>query len=247
MTTTPRIADVTDQILDTTFTYGGSGTTEQNYTAAARSLNFAEGNSFKSAERQPVTTIPKIFPFQDSIGLFGAENRFVKMAMNLQNPVSAFYEEPGYQPARLDIEKMVVNDPYTYANQGDGPGAAYVDRKKDNYVVNTYEPAFVDGATVLRNINSLFFKVEINNLKTGNIYTDSWLDVRLYNQYFEEHPYDVMYVKRKEPFYIGFHARNTKRLPYNITCAVGLSANNIVNDGILDETLVPERLRATKP
>ena len=64
-------------------------------------------------------------------------------------------------------------------------------------------------------------KINLKNLKTGNIYLDSWLDVRLYTQDREEHPYDVMYCGRRDSFYIGFHARNTKRLPYNVECIIG--------------------------
>ena len=36
----------------------------------------------------------------------------------------------------------------------------------------------------------------------------------------EEHAYDTMYVPVGEFFYIGFHARNTKRLPYNVRMTV---------------------------
>lgn len=30
-----------------------------------------------------------------------------------------------------------------------------------------------------------------------------------------------MYVRMNDFFYIGFHARNTKRLPYNVSLVVG--------------------------
>ena len=63
--------------------------------------------------------------------------------------------------------------------------------------------------------------VDLRNLKTGNKYIDSWLDVRLYTDKREEHPYDLMYVPATSFFYIGFHARNTRRLPYNVQCTVG--------------------------
>ena len=63
-------------------------------------------------------------------------------------------------------------------------------------------------------------KIDLHNLKTGNKYIDAWFDVRLYKPNREEHPYDVMYVDPKGFFYIGFHARNTKRLPYNVNMTV---------------------------
>ena len=37
-----------------------------------------------------------------------------------------------------------------------------------------------------------------------------------------EWPYDKMYINPKSFFYIGFHARNTKRLPYNVSMTVEL-------------------------
>ena len=246
MTTTPRIANVSNQILNTIREYGASGTAMQSYSAASRCLNFADGATFKTAENQPVTTIPKAFGFKDTVGLFGAENHFVKMDMRLQNPVSAVYEEPGWESAGSSVEAVDLNDPYTFANEGEGPGQAYINEILDTATVNTYQPAAIDAATIIRNIESKYFKVELVDVKTGNIYIDNWLDVRLYNQYFDEHPYPIMYVKRSEPFYIGFHARNTKRLPYNVECIVGRSQNDVLNDGVLDENLVPPQLRATK-
>lgn len=109
------------------------------------------------------------------------------------------------------------------------PGAAYIDYTADldddgscsdrPVCRNAYEPAQLS-ADIIPAANSKYYKIELKNLKTGNIYIDSWLDVRLYNKYREEHPYDIMYIKQNEMFYIGFHARNTKRLPYNVVCSV---------------------------
>ena len=66
-----------------------------------------------------------------------------------------------------------------------------------------------------------YVSVDLENLKTGNKYIDNWFDVRLYSKSREEHPYDKMYVRLNDYFYIGFHARNTKRLPYNVKCVIG--------------------------
>ena len=52
-------------------------------------------------------------------------------------------------------------------------------------------------------------------------YIDAWLDVRLYSNSRKEHPYNKMYVKATDDFYIGFHARNTRRLGYDVECVVG--------------------------
>ena len=82
-----------------------------------------------------------------------------------------------------------------------------------------------DGEKILEHISLGFIvdflKVDLENLKTGNQYIDSWFDVRLYTRDRKEHPYNKMYVHLNDVFYIGFHARNTKRLPYNVSCDVG--------------------------
>ena len=98
----------------------------------------------------------------------------------------------------------------------------------DLFTINEYEPAqFINELTILP--RSLV-KVDLNNLKTGNKYIDSWFDVRLYQKNREEHPYDIMYVPYNSYFYIGFHARNTKRLPYNVSMTV---------DGLYSEFTLP--------
>ena len=61
-----------------------------------------------------------------------------------------------------------------------------------------------------------FMSVEIVNKGTDNIYNDDWLDVRLYAKDRVEHPYSKMYIPVSETFYAGFHARNTRELPYDI-------------------------------
>ena len=33
--------------------------------------------------------------------------------------------------------------------------------------------------------------------------------------------YDEMYVSPKDTIYVGFHARNTRHLPYNVTVTIG--------------------------
>ena len=94
-----------------------------------------------------------------------------------------------------------------------------MDFDKDLTIVNTYEPA---NLTMVKRANTnSYISVDLNNLKTGNKYIDSWLDVRLYTSDREEHPYDKMYVRLKDYFYIGFHARNTRRLDYNVEALIG--------------------------
>ena len=76
-------------------------------------------------------------------------------------------------------------------------------------------------SNTLESIPRPLVRIDLNNLKTGNKYIDAWFDTRLYTKDRVEHPYDVMYVNPSSYFYIGFHARNTKRLPYNVRMTVG--------------------------
>ena len=253
--TTCRNLDVTPQILDHHRIYGASDSTSPNHSASSRSLNYANGASIQRPETERVSTIPRIMNYKDSVGLFGAENHFVKVDVLLQNPILGDYEINTYKPAVLGQETVNPLDPYTLANDGyDFPGQAYIDFDADEdtdgscgltVCINTYEPAKFSGES-LEGINSKFFKVELKNLKTGNIYIDSWLDTRLYNRHHEEHPYDIMYIKYNEPFYIGFHARNTKNLPYNVNCVIGQAVEGSPLPGFVELKDVDPRYLATK-
>ena len=224
---TSRLIDVTPQVLEFHNIYGGSDNTNQGYTSSSRALNYSKGASIQKPEFEQVSDIPREIKFKDSVGLFGSENHFVKVRFNLQNPISGDFVINDYLPAATSVEIPYGPDPYTHANQGyDEPGQAFIDLGADLWIIkDDYEPATTSG-DVFPNLTSAFFKVELKNLKTGNIYVDSWLDVRLYNKNYEEHPYDIMYVKHNEPFYIGFHARNTRRLPYNVLCEVGVTSDD---------------------
>ena len=84
---------------------------------------------------------------------------------------------------------------------------------------NTYEPARF--SNTLDTLPQALVSIELENLKTGNKYIDAWLDVRLYTKDRKEYAYDKMYINPDSYFYIGFHARNTRRLPYNVQLKVG--------------------------
>ena len=160
---------------------------------------------------------------KDSVGLFGAENLFVKITVDVDFKVITQETVVNtYFPARISTEQQVADDPYTTLNTGgDTPrsGQAYIDETLDLTTVNTYEPAFITDTT--DPIPDGVLSIILNNKGTGNQYVDKHLDVRIYNRQREEHPYDVMYVRPKDFFYIGFHARNTRRLPFDVTLRIG--------------------------
>ena len=94
------------------------------------------------------------------------------------------------------------------------------DYEKDLTTVETYEPAVLTNK--LTSIHDPVVGINLSNLKTGNQFIDKWLDIRLYSRSRLEHPYDLMYVRPNDYFYIGFHARNTRRLPYDVECMIGI-------------------------
>ena len=202
--------DVTEQITWTRRTYGASDNTNPAYTASSKSLNYANGGSIQNSVNQSVSAIPYTLAYKDSVGLFGASNYFIKVKCEIRT-IQGFidYEEPGWQAAivRESAEEL---DPYYVTAVVDG--LPELDPQ--------YESAKFSGS-LLPNYANPFVSVDLTNIKTGNIYTDSWLDVRLYTCDKEEHPYDKMYIRPDQFFYIGVHARNTKRLPYDLKCLIG--------------------------
>ena len=202
--------DVTEEILQNHLIYGASDNTAPQGLAASRSLNYAAGPSITRPDNVGVSLIPYTLKYKGAVGLFGAENYFVKVKVSL-DPTVVFkcYEEPYWECAV--IYNSVDNDPYY--------NEAILDFDKDLNIENTYEPARLNMSLSTR--FDAFVSVDLNNLKTGNIYIDSHLDVRLYTADREEHPYDQMFVRQNDYFYIGFHARNTRRLDYNVDVVVG--------------------------
>ena len=202
--------DVTAEILRNNLIYGSSDNTAPAGLSSSRSLNYASGPSITRPDNIAISLIPFALKYQDAVGLFGAENYFVKInvAVDLQF-VTACFEEKFWECAVMT--KVVDTDPYYTA--------AIIDESLDLITLNDYEPAKITTAPKKR-LNS-YVSIDLNNLKTGNKYVDNWLDVRLYTADREEHPFDKMYVREKSYFYLGVHARNTRRLPYNIECLIG--------------------------
>ena len=202
--------DVSQEILNNHLIYGASDNTAPQGIAASKSLNYAKGASIQKPVLEKVSVVPRRLKYADTVGLFGAENVFIKVDLNIKDTGNLCFEEPGWLCLKITLGALpVVNTYYT----------AVMDPDKDLDTVNTYEPAQI--VNTLANIPNPYIGVSLANLKTGNKYIDSWFDVRLYTKAKEEHPYDEMYLPVRDYFYIGFHARNTKRLPYNVECLIG--------------------------
>ena len=205
--------NVTEEIRRKRLIYGASDNTNPANVASAKALNYAQGATIQYPERSSISTIPYTLNYTDTVGLFGTENHFVRVELNIIGDILfVCYEEPGWECAAFKIDESILDPFYD---------EAIIDLKTSP-PVNTYSDAIVQG-NVLPNIglNRGYISVELENLKTGNQYIDDWLDIRLYTQSKEEHPFQKMYVRSKSYFYIGFHARNTKRLDYNVRCVIG--------------------------
>lgn len=194
--------------------YGASDNSAQNNTAASKSLNYANGPTLQRPEQVVIYAMPTYDKWQDEVGLFGAENKFIHYTYS-SNTISAVacFEDVGYECAQYH--------PFT---QERDPGWTGMTWNPKNFAEEeTYEQALVitDNQIPDYSPQKMFVSVEIVNHGTDNIYNDDWLDVRLYAKDRMEHPYKKMYVPWKEPFYAGFHARNTRRLPYNVDIVIG--------------------------
>ena len=204
--------DVTQQI-NRHMIASGSGSSRPEYYSVNRSLNYAKSsNSLINAAADRITAAPAIREYKDSVGLFGAENIFIKVDVDISNTLL------------LDGNGVVQDDYIELAITDVDDGGFYwddavVDYSLDLTTVNSYEPAVLDNS--LNFIPNAVASVNLQNLKTGNKFIDCWFDTRLYTKERMEHPYDLMYVPLGSYFYVGFHARNTKRLPYNVRMTVG--------------------------
>jgi len=256
--------DVTQQILRYHQLYGGSDNTQAAGLAASKSLNYAQGATLQRPLKVNASVIPYTFNFKDQIGLFGAENVYVRVDIDIKTIIGSIYEETGWAPADITLGDFVYTDEYVQAD---------IDYGCDEYCQHQPEPCAESGdcgnhgiltpagcvawwtntggggtdyftncysdEKISSDIPDFFqpkVSVRLDNLKTGNIYIDTWLDTMIYTKDGEMWPFDVMYLNPKDFFYVGFHARNTRHLPYNIDVIIG--EEFLPDAGITDRALI---------
>ena len=205
--------DVTQDLNRRQAVYGARSTSSPAYTSPNRTLDYAKiGSNINQAQREPVSVLPLTLNYQDTVGLFGVENVYIKLDLNITNTAYNTEDqiENDYKDATTVPGPILVVNTYTDANS---------DFNRDLFVENTYEPAEINNS--LTKYPNPVVSIDLKNLKTGNKYIDTWFDVRLYDRNRIEHAYDRMYVDIKDVVYLGFHARNTKRLPYNVQVQIG--------------------------
>jgi len=222
--------NVTQEIQQNHIVYGASDYTAPSGLAASKSLNYVKGPTITEPDRASVSVIPYSIRYADSDGLFGAENYFLQVDVAITADVAkACFAEIGWECAYIDFtDKSDVGTNYE-------PAAMDInDPPEENsyFTANILEdrlPVVPDG----------YISIDLENIKSNNRFIDDWLDVRLYTQDREEHPFNKMYMRGLGHFYIGVHARNTKRLPYDIMCNVGLEYRTF--DSIEDKRLIMKR------
>jgi hypothetical protein len=154
--------DVSQEILNNHLVYGASDNTAPQGLAASKSLNYAKGASIQKPVLEKVSVVPRRLKYADTVGLFGAENVFIKVDLNVKDTGNLCFEEPGWQCLKITLGTFpIVNTYYT----------AVMDPDKDLDTVNTYEPAQIINS--LANIPNPYIGVSLANLKTGNKYIDS--------------------------------------------------------------------------
>ena len=218
--------DVTQGIQQSYIVYGASDYTAPGGLAASKSLNYAKGPTINNPDRNSISVVPSTLRYADSVGLFGAENYYLRVDLDISSSiVKACFEEDGWSCAKINYLFIETDNNYSSAAIDDS----------DFPVENSYEQADVIN-TGLPVLDNGYISIDLKNIKSGNRFLDDWLDIRLYTQDKEEHPYDKMYIKLKGSFYIGVHARNTKRLPYDILCDIGQEYRSY--ESIKDKNLI---------
>ena len=216
------MADITDQLNSSRNTYGGSDLTNPAYNAASKSLNLSSAtNSIINATGVTISTIPFTITYEDSIGLFGAENYYTKINLNVIDTGNQQIIVNDYIGLTRSTDVALLN---TYS-------AATEDELLDIAPANDFDPASRELG--IDELPELFITLELNNEGTGNIYNDKHIEANLYDSNFNIANYEDALVNSKGEFYLGVHCYNTRRIPYKISVTIGESA--LVPDQMTDE------------
>jgi hypothetical protein len=214
--------DVTEQYLATLTKYGGSEYTGPDSLVGSNSIVYAQGPSMQRAIEQTVTTVPFEINYQGDIGLMGTENIFFKINLDIKDTGASIncFEELNWECVKVsddngiqDCAKDNEGNIYCYENATIDTDAPEGDEPLYAAARFTNELPFTDGDTLIG--------VRLTNEGTGNIYEDKNVDSMLYSKCRFEHGFDDMLVSLRGYFYVGIHARNTKRNAYNVKCKVG--------------------------
>ena len=224
--------NVTDQIRLYNNLYGGSDNTQAGGLAASKALNYAPAPTLQQAQRVSTTVYPFTFKLVGQVGLMGAENYYVRVDVNLLTPLDAEFEEDGWEPADVEYgspttintyESEVIDfsvDPPPPEPTEEGKCISYSNPSNPlKTIFNCYMSAVFTNP--IPTFWDPYVSVDLTNIGVGNIYIDNWLETMLYTREKKMWGYDKMYIRPRDHFYIGVHARNTRHLPYNVEVTIG--------------------------
>lgn len=204
------MTDVTNQINELQDSYGGSNLSNPAYYSSSRQLNLSSAsNSIGNAVGQTITTVPYTLNYADSVGLYGAENYYVKISLNIIDTGNTYTLVNDYTGMTRDKDDPLVN---TYLE-------AVEDNLQDLTIVNDFEPS--KRGSGFQDLLEPIISVRLNNIGTGNIYNDSHIEARLYDKNYNEIANEEGNINVRGEIYLGIHARNTRRLPYNVQVIIG--------------------------
>ena len=229
--------DVTEQIRLYHDLYGGSDNTSSSGLAASKSLNYAPAPTMQRSQLTKTSIFPFTYTLAGQVGLFGAENYYLRVDLDLIEPLNPEFEETDWMPADIDyIPEQEVNtyEPEYINFDADPPPPPNTQSKNDKNVCTPYRTSTAPLAPTLYNCYMAalisnpapnFYdpvvSIELEDIGTGNIYIDTWLEPMLYTRERKMWGYDKMYIRPRDHFYVGIHARNTRHLPYNIKVKIG--------------------------
>ena len=107
--------DVTDEYLKHVAHYGGSESMRKEYYAAQKTLNYGTAGTIDKADNLTVISAPQTINYKDDIGLFGLENYYLKVFIDMDPNVgwlvSLENNQAGnkYESVWLDISLLDSN------------------------------------------------------------------------------------------------------------------------------------------
>ena len=216
------MSDITDQLNSSRNIYGGSDLTNPAYNAASKSLNLSSAtNSIINAIGPTISTIPFTITYEDNLGLFGAENYYTKVNLDIIDTGNQQIIVNDYIGLTRSTDVALLN---TYS-------AVTEDDLLDLGPVNDFDPALRELG--IDEVPELFITLKLNNEGTGNIYNDRHIEANLYDSELYIVDYSDPLINSKGEFYVGVHCYNTRRIPYKISVTIGTAA--LVPEQLTDE------------
>tara|TARA_B100000035_G_scaffold142305_2_gene121092 strand:+ start:755 stop:1426 length:672 start_codon:yes stop_codon:yes gene_type:complete len=204
------MADVTNSISEFYDSYGGSNLSNPSYYSSSKRLDLSSAtNSIINAIGPVITTVPFTLKYEDSVGLFGSENFYVKIMLDIIDTGNTHTIINQYAGLTVSADAALENTYYM----------AFEDEASDLTTVNTYEPS--ERGAGFADLVEPVISLDLENLGTGNMYVDRHVDARLYDKHFNEIDEGTQLIGKQGEFYLGVHARNSRRLPYNINVVIG--------------------------